>query len=363
VLHRDLILCVQISRRPEVPKSPLPTGAVVSQTASAGRHVILTNFDVPQDYKTRLEAPRWNHEVVRVKRDVGPSGVDLEKVDVIVMGGDYAVREMLGFDPSEAKNLRLFQTVSAGVDQFDMSVIPRGVIICSNVGGLAEPMAESVFAFILAFAKNLPSLQEDLRRGDFPRWTKPGMSLKGETLGVIGAGGIGRATARLAKAFGMRVLGIASRARSIENFDFVGTLDDLDYLLRESDVVVVSIPRKLRTRGLINREKLNEMKRNAILVNVARGPIIVEKDLYEHLKENPEFRAGIDVWWKYPKKGEKFQPDYPFTSLNNVLVMPHSSWSVPGINQEVIGSALENVLRFLAGDELKGVVDRSDYGF
>jgi phosphoglycerate dehydrogenase-like enzyme len=284
-------------------------------------------------------------------------------VDVVIMLGDIHAREAMGFRPQDAVNLKLFQTVSAGVDQFDLSVIPRGAVICSNVGAFAEPMAESVFAFILSFAKNLPSLQEDLRRGDFPRRTKRGMFLKGKTLGIVGAGGIGRATAKLAKAFGMRVLGIASKPRDVENFDFVGTLDDLDRLLRESDVVVLSIPLTQKTRGLIDRKKLNMMKRNAILVNVARGPIVVEKDLYEHLRENPEFRAGIDVWWKYPKEGEKFQPDYPFTQLGNALLTPHVSWNVPEMDLAVVGSALENVLRFLAGKDLWGVVNRSDYGF
>jgi glycerate dehydrogenase len=244
-----------------------------------------------------------------------------------------------------------------------MSTIPKGAVICSNIGAFAEPMAESVFAFILSFAKNLPSLQEDLRRGEFTRWTKRGIFLKGKTIGIIGAGGIGRATAKLAKAFGMKTLGIASTPREIENFDFVGTLGDLDYLLRESDFVVISIPLTIRTRGLITRDKLSEMKPSAILVNVARGPVIVEKDLYEHLRANPEFRAGIDVWWKYPKKGEKFQPDYPFTSLSNVLATPHVSWNVPEIDSAAIGSALDNVLRFLSGQELRGVVNRSDYGF
>ena len=333
----------------------------MSKPGGTAARIILTNFDVPDDYKIRLEDPRWNHKVVSVKGG-GPKNVDFGKVDVIVMGGDSATYELLGFSPADAKNLRLFQTVSAGVNQFDLSAVPKGAVICSNVGAFAEPMAESVFAFVLSFAKNLPSLQEDLKRGDFPRWKKPGMFLKGKTMGVIGAGGIGIATARLAKAFGMRVLGIASNARTVKDFDFVGTLKDLDYLLRESDVVVISIPLKISTRGLINREKLNEMKRSAILVNVARGPIIVEKDLYEHLKENPEFCAGIDVWWKYPKKGEKFQPDYPFTSLSNVLVMPHVSAHVPETNLIAMGGAFENVLRFLAGEELRGVVDRSDYG-
>jgi len=325
-------------------------------------NIILTNFNVPPKYKAELEDPRWGHIVINAK-ETGPKSIDFDKVDIMILVGDFVSGGGLGFSPSDATNLKLFQTLSAGVDQFDLSVVPEKAIICSNVGAYAGPMAESVFAFILSFAKNLPSLQEELRQGDFPRWTKRGMFLKGKTLGVIGAGGIGKATARLARAFGMKVLGIASRQRDIEGFDFVGTLGDLDYLLRESDIVVISIPSTVHTRGLINRERLNIMKRNAILVNVARGSIIVEKDLYDHLKDNPEFRAGIDVWWKYPKKDEKFQPEYPFMSLKNVLFTPHVSWNVPEVDGIALGSALENIVRYLNGQELRGVVNRSDYRF
>ena len=325
-------------------------------------HIILTDFEVPTKYKTRLENPQWNHKVINLKR-VNLQDIDLEKVDIIVVVGDV-LGDPLGFRPSEAtRNLKLFQTLTAGVDQLDLSVIPEGAVICSNAGAYAEPMAEFVFAFILALAKNLPSLQEEMRQGNFPRQSAQATFLKGKTIGIIGAGGIGRATAKIAKAFGMRAFGIAARPRSIDNFDFVGTLDDLDYLLRESDFIVISIPLTPRTRALINRERLNMMKRGSVLINVARGPIIVEKDLYDHLKENPEFKAGIDVWWRYPSKGEKFKPDYPFDSLKNVLLTPHISWKVPEADDKSLGDALENVVRFLAGQELRGTVNRSDYGY
>lgn len=317
--------------------------------------MILTNIEIPPSQKIRLEGAPWSYEVVSLS-EARLRKINFEDVDVMIMGGEPGLR------PSErAKNLRLFQTLSAGVDHFDLSSIPDGAVICSNVGAYAEPIAETVFAFVLAFAKDLPSLQTELQGGGFPRWDKRGIFLKGKTMGVIGAGGIGRATARLAKAFGMKVFGIASRPRSIENFDFVGSLNDLDYLMRESDVVVISIPLTLRTKGLINRQRLNQMKQNAILVNVARGPVIVEKDLYDHLRKNPDFRAGIDVWWKYPKKGEKFEPDYPFAALKNVLMTPHSSAMVPEIDVLGVARAVDNVIDFLRGQEPRGVVNRSDY--
>lgn len=317
--------------------------------------IVLTDFELPPAEKARLEDPRWHHRLVNVK-EAGLDEVDLDEVDAMILGSTPR------FKPVEkTKNLKFVQTITAGVDQIDLSVFPEETIVCSNAGAFAEPMAETVFAFLLAFAKNLPSFQDELKAGGFPRWTTKGIFLKGKTIGVIGAGGIGRATAKLAKGFGMRVIGIASRPRKIDDFDSVGTLDDLDRLLSESDFVVVSIPLTVRTRGLINRKKLNKMKKNAIFVNVARGPVVVEKDLYDHLKENPEFRAGIDVWWKYPKKGEQFRPDYPFPSLKNVLMTPHSSAMVPEVNDMAAAKAVDNVIRFFRGQSPTGVVNRSEY--
>lgn len=324
-------------------------------TSRDDRQVVLTDFEIPPSQKSRLEDPQWNHRVVDLKK-IGVEEVDLAKVDIMILGSETHFRPV-----EKTKNLRFVQTLSAGVDHLDLTAFTEDTTVCSNVGAFSEPIAETVFAFVLAFAKNLPSLQEELRDGRFPRWVTKGIFLKGKTMGVVGAGGIGKATAKLATAFGMRILGIASRPRDIEGFDFVGSLDDLDYLLRESDFVVISIPLTLRTKGLINLEKLRKMKRNAILVNVARGPVVVERDLYDHLKTNPEFKACIDVWWKYPKKDEKFNPDYPFASLKNVLLTPHSSAAVPEINDIAAKSAVDNVVRFMQGQEPRGIVNRSDY--
>lgn len=257
-------------------------------------------------------------------------------------------------------NVKLLQSMSAGVDFINISSIPRDVVLCSNAGAYREPIAEHVFAMILYFAKNLQRNHKRLQRGIFDN-SPDATFLAGKTIGIIGAGGIGQSVARVAKAFNMRTVGINTKGNHVPSFDEVWPMDGLDELLKGSDFVVVSIPLNVHTRNLIDKRKLNEMKEDAVLVNVARGPIISQGDLYSHLKSHGRFRAGIDVWWVYPKKGEKFSLDYPFFELPNFLGSPHIADGVPEANEEGQRRAFENVTRYVGGQPLVRVIDKADY--
>src|SRR5881296_1658652 len=186
--------------------------------------------------------------------------------------------------------LKLLQTVAAGVDHLPYDRIPAGVTICSNAGAHRISIAEHAMALLLAAAKNIPIHTNAIRSAKFPQ-DLMGKSVRGKTLGVIGLGGIGGEAARLATGLGMRVVGINRRGASDAPAEWVGTMDDLDRLLRESDVVLLSIPLTRRTLGMIGARELGLMKADAILVNVARGKLVRERDLYEHLKANSPFVA------------------------------------------------------------------------
>ena len=103
------------------------------------------------------------------------------------------------------------------------------------------------------------------------------------------------------------------------------------------------------------------MKKDAILVNVARGYVIDEEALYNHLRENPDFKSALDVWWWYPKQGEKFAQKFPFFDLPNFLGTPHDSGIVPETEELALLSAIENIGRYVRNEPLKGAMDRSEY--
>ncbi|MGA1975241.1 MAG: 2-hydroxyacid dehydrogenase [Conexivisphaerales archaeon] len=257
-------------------------------------------------------------------------------------------------------NVKFIQLVSAGADSMPFAALGPNTIIAGNVGAFAAPMAEHVMAMTLALAKRLVAQDMKMMKGEFDQ-TTPNRLLSGMTAGIVGFGGIGRATARLMRPFGMSIYAINTSGRSDEPTDFIGTLRDLEKVLKASDVVVLSLPLTKATRCLIGRRELEMMKPNAILVNVARGSIIDEEALYDHLKSHPDFMAGIDTWWTEPRHQGEFRMDHPFLELPNVLGSPHNSGSVPSVLVGAARRAGENVRSFLTGEKVIGVMRREDY--
>jgi phosphoglycerate dehydrogenase-like enzyme len=260
----------------------------------------------------------------------------------------------------EAGQLRFVQLLSAGVDAVDFTAVPSRLIVASNAGAYAAAMSEHVLAVTLSLAKRLPQRHAALAAGRFEKWA-PSLVLDGAICGILGMGGIGTATARLMTAFGARVYGVNRTGRTSQPAEFMGTLADLDRVLAAADVLVISLPLTLATRGLIGRRELALMKPAAIVVNVARGAIIDQGALYQRLRTHPEFSAGIDTWWNEPAGDSPFRPDYPFLDLPNVLGSTHNSSIVPGTMLSAARLAAENVRRYLRGEAVTGVVRRADY--
>ena len=256
--------------------------------------------------------------------------------------------------------MKLFQSLLAGVDALPFSLIPKDSMVCCNAGAWADPIAEHALGMALALGKNLLPLHRKLARGEFDN-SRESLWFRGSTAAIVGFGGIGTAVARLFRCLGMKIRAVNTSGRTTEAVDWVGTLDDLEEAVRGAAVVVLSLPLTKRTRGLVGTRQLGWMRKDAIFLNVARGALVQEKALYEHLKENPEFRAGIDTWWVEPPTHGEFRTDYPFFELENVLGSPHNSNLAGGIFPVALKSAVDNVRRFLADEPLMGVVDPSEY--
>ena len=269
-------------------------------------------------------------------------------------------REVQPMEYALLRRVLFIQLLSAGADHMPFADLPQRIIVAGNPGAYAAPMAEHVLAMTLALAKHLLVQQQKLKEDQFDQFT-PNRMLSGMTAGILGYGGIGRATARLMRAFGMRIYAINTSGTSSEQADFLGTLRDLEQVLRESDVVVISLPLTQTTRGLIGEQELGWMKPDAILVNVARGALLDEEALYTHVQSHPSFLLGIDAWWTEPFLAGHFRMEYPFLELPNVLGSPHNSGVVPGVLMGATRQAAENVKRFLKGEQVVGIARHEDY--
>lgn len=256
--------------------------------------------------------------------------------------------------------LRFMQLISAGADHLPYEKLPEDITLASNTGAYSKPIAEHVVAMTLALAKRLREEHSNMQNGEFNQFAK-NKFIADSTVGILGFGGIGQATARLFRAFGSRIFAMNTTGETNEPTYFIGTSDDLQHILQASDIVVLSLPLNKHTREMIARPQLKWMPSDGILINVARGEIINQRDLYEHLSEHPEFKAGLESWWVEPLRHGSLELEYPFLDLPNVLASPHNSSMVPGIMTHGIAEAAKNIKRFINGETFKGEIDRTNF--
>ena len=319
-------------------------------------------FSVPMDPERRAAVASRSvggFEAV-ILEDLPPAERDAAwgAADVLVMMGFGS--ELPRDLASRAPRLRMVQTLVAGVDHLPFDRLPRTAIVCSNAGAYNVSVAEHAMALLLAAAKDVPARTDEIRRGIFDQ-SGMNKALAGSTVLVLGMGGVGTEIARRCKAFEMRVIGIARSATSGSVADETARIEDLPRLLPTADFVVLALPLTRATFGLVDRRFLEAMKPDAVLVNIARGKLIVEDDLFEHLRTHPAFRAALDVWWRYPdsKDGRPFRR--PFHELPNFVMTPHVAFAIPTQRREAMDAALDNVLRFLRGDTPRNVIDHAEY--
>ncbi|MFP5464815.1 MAG: 2-hydroxyacid dehydrogenase [Gammaproteobacteria bacterium] len=262
----------------------------------------------------------------------------------------------IGADWPANPSWRYVQFMSAGVDHIDLSKFPPTAQLACNAGGFSEAMAEHILAMALALSKKLLYNHRRMQQGVFDQLSDTG-TLRGKAAAIVGFGGIGQATAELLRLLGMRIHAVNRSGRSEHPADFVGTLDQLETVLRAADVVVICLPLTPGTVGLIGARELGWLKPDAMLINVARGEIIDQQALYEFLVANPQASAGIDAWWVEPFRHGEFRMDYPFLDLPNVIGSPHNSPRAPGGGKVSAERACDNIARFLRGEQPHGLLD------
>jgi phosphoglycerate dehydrogenase-like enzyme len=285
--------------------------------------------------KKILFAPKQPPVIIEMAKAMTPAGYELVMADpgtpeFIQAAGDAEyylglARRMGGEFFRSAPNLKLVQLLSAGYDHVDIEAARKAKVpVCNNGGANALAVAEHTIMLILAVLKRVVQFHNSVAAGKW-RVGNPAdvrvYEMGNKTLGIVGLGNIGKKVARRARAFETKVQYYDIRRLSEADEDALGVRFVLfDELLRTSDIVSLHVPLDDSTRNLIDARALGLMKREAIIVNTCRGPVIDETALHEALKSNRIAGAGLDVMVEEPPK-----ENHPIFSLPNVTLTPHSA--------------------------------------
>jgi D-3-phosphoglycerate dehydrogenase len=235
--------------------------------------------------------------------------------------------------------LKVISKWGTGIDSIDQQACARlGIMLGRTPNAFTLPVADTIFGYMLAFARRQPWLDRDIKNGV---WNKlPGRSLSECTLGVVGVGTIGKAVIRRARAFGMHILGtdiIEIAPDFIRENEFQMT--DLEDLLNRSDFVSLNCDLNPTSYHLMNQRTLRLMQPSAILINTARGPVVDEPALIAALQDKTIAGAALDVY-----EVEPLPPDSPLVKIDNVLLAPHNANSSPAAWERVHRNTVRNLL-------------------
>ena len=257
----------------------------------------------------------------------------------------------------DAKNVKLICEFATGYDNVDIEYCKeRGIGVCNVRNYSTDMVAQHTFAMALYLSEKLEHYDRYVKSGQyanqdrFSNFDIPFYELTGKTWGIIGMGNIGRRVAKIAEAFGCRVIFYSVTGKStVTEYERV----DFDTILKESDYLSLHCPLSDLTRDLIDAEALSKMKKTAYLINVARGPVVNEQALYDALVDGRIAGAGLDVLSKEP-----ISKDNPLSKIQDsekLIITPHLAWASVEARERCVQMNYDNIKAFLNGEELSRV--------
>ncbi len=253
----------------------------------------------------------------------------------------------------DAPNVKLICLFATGFDNVDLSYCKsRGIKVANVVNYSTAAVVQHTILLALALEEKLVHYDNYVKSGEygaqdrFSNFDRPFGELAGKTWGIVGMGNIGRGVARVAQAMGCKVIFYSASGKSTcTEYERV----ELDALLAQSDILSLHCPLSDRTRGLINKEAFSKMKKSAILVNVARGPVVDTQALYEALAQGQIAAAGLDVLEKEP-----ISRDNPLNEIKDstkLIITPHLAWASTEARERLVNEVAKNIQAFLDGEE------------
>jgi glyoxylate reductase len=255
--------------------------------------------------------------------------------------------------------LKVISNHAVGFDNIDIpAATARKIPVGNTPDVLTDATADFAFALMMAVARRIPEGERYVHQGKWKTWGPMlllGVDIKGATLGLVGFGRIGKAVARRASGFDMRVIYYDPNETQPDP-DLKAQRVDLETLLQESDFISLHTPLTADTRHLINAEALSKMKPNAVLINTSRGPVVDADALYEALKERRIFGAGLDV-----TEPEPLPMDSALLALDNIVIVPHIASASQSSRSMMSWMAAQNLIAGLKGERLPNCVNPRVY--
>nr|WP_319998914.1 D-2-hydroxyacid dehydrogenase [uncultured Draconibacterium sp.] len=255
---------------------------------------------------------------------------------------------------SKLPRLKFIGVLATGYNVVDITAAnDAGVTVCNIPVYSTQSVAQLVFAHIMHFTNKVGLHAKSVSNGewasnkDFAYWLSPQTELAGKTLGIIGFGQIGQAVARIALAFGMKVI-FNNRSKKTTALDALQV--DLDTLLETSDFISINCPLTNENQGFINKTSIAKMKPTAFLINTGRGPLINEQDLADALNNDKIAGAGLDVLSEEPAL-----PENPLPKAKNCFITPHIAWATLEARQRLMQIAANNLKAFIDGNPINVV--------
>lgn len=259
---------------------------------------------------------------------------------------------------AQLPKLRYIGVLATGYNVVDIEAARKRGIIVTNIPAYStNSVAQMVFAHILNIVQQVDTYAKEAQEGkwtncpDFCYYNHTLMELAGKTIGIVGLGNTGMATARIASAFGMKIVALTSK--TADRLPEGITPVCLDELLHESDIVSLHCPLTDSTRELINKTTLAKMKKSAILINTGRGPLVNEADLATALNNGDIQAFGADVLSKEPPTA-----DNPLLSAKNCFITPHIAWATIDARRRLMEIAAENISQFIQGETIVNQINK-----
>ena len=306
--------------------------------------------DIPVDYSALGEVTYYPNTVTveEVKERIADA-------DIVVSNKAPMKKEAL----QDAPNVKLICEFATGYDNVDIAYCKeRGIKVANVVDYSTDMVAQHTFTLALALLQKLPHYDNYVKSGAysaqdrFSNFDIPFYELAGKTWGIVGMGNIGKKVAKIAAAFGCKVIFHSITGKSTCT-DYPQV--DKETLLAESDFLSLHCPLSDLSRDFIDAEALKKMKKSAVLINVARGPVVNNKDLYEALKAGEIMAAGLDVIEKEPL--ELSNPLSELKDSNQIIITPHLAWASVEARTRCVEETAKNILAFLEGKD-RNIVNR-----